>query len=83
MTENTFIDDRNNFRWKDVLGTGLRVFIAGIDGATGVAQVSGGGGTSSDMPCGVTKMKTISIGLNVPCIMRMPSTTQAIGSNTR
>ena len=24
--------------------------IAGIDGATGVAQVSGGGGTSNDMP---------------------------------
>ena len=47
----TFIDDRNNFRWKDVLSTGLRVFIAGIDGATGVAQVSGGGGgTSNDMP---------------------------------
>ena len=37
MAENTFIDDRNNFRWKDVLSTGLRVFIAGIDGATGVA----------------------------------------------
>ena len=50
MTEDTFIDDRNNFRWKDVLSTGLRVFIAGIDGATGVAQVSGGGGTSNDMP---------------------------------
>ena len=50
MAENTFIDDRNNFRWKDVLSTGLRVFIAGIDGATGVAQVSGGGGTSNDMP---------------------------------
>ena len=32
MTEDTFIDDRNNFRWKDVLSTGLRVFIAGIDG---------------------------------------------------
>ena len=50
MAEDTFIDDRNNFRWKDVLSTGLRVFIAGIDGATGVAQVSGGGGTSNDMP---------------------------------
>ena len=50
MAEDTFIDDRNNFRWKDVLNTGLRVFIAGIDGATGVAQVSGGGGTSNDMP---------------------------------
>ena len=45
-----FIDDRNNFRWKDVLSTGLRVFIAGIDGATGIAQVAGGGGTSNDMP---------------------------------
>lgn len=50
MAEDSFIDDRNNFRWKDVLSTGLRVFIAGIDGATGVAQVSGGGGTSNDMP---------------------------------
>lgn len=50
MAEDTFIDDRNNFRWKDVLNTGLRVFIAGIDGATGAAQVSGGGGTSNDMP---------------------------------
>ena len=50
MAEDTFIDDRNNFRWQDVLSTGLRVFIAGIDGATGVAQVSGGGGTSNDMP---------------------------------
>ena len=50
MAEDTFIDDRNDLRWKDVLSTGLRVFIAGIDGATGVAQVSGGGGTSNDMP---------------------------------
>lgn len=50
MAEDTFIDYRNNFRWKDVLSTGQRVFIAGIDGATGVAQVSGGGGTSNDMP---------------------------------
>ena len=30
--------------------TGLRVFMDGIDGATSVAQTSGGGGTSSDMP---------------------------------
>ena len=30
--------------------TGLSVFIDGIDGATSVAQTSGGGGTSSDMP---------------------------------
>ena len=50
IAEDTFIDDRNNFRWKDVLSTGLRVFISRIDGATGVAQVSGGGGTSNDMP---------------------------------
>ena len=50
MAEDTFIDDRNNFRWKDVLSTALRVFIAGIDGATSVAQVSGGGDTSNDMP---------------------------------
>ena len=50
MAENTFIDDCNFQRWKDVFGTGLRVFIDGIDGATSVAQTSGGGGTSSDMP---------------------------------
>ena len=50
MAEDTFIDDRNNFRWKDVLSTGLKVFIAEIDGATGVAQTSGGGGTLSDIP---------------------------------
>ena len=31
IAEDTFIDDRNNFRWKDVPSTGLRVFIAGID----------------------------------------------------
>ena len=50
MAENTFIDDYNFQRWKDVFATGLRVFMDGIDGATSVAQTSGGGGTSSDMP---------------------------------
>ncbi len=50
MAEDTFIDDRNFLRWEDVLKTGLRVFIAGINGATSVAPSSGGGGTSSDMP---------------------------------
>ena len=50
MAENTFIDDCNFLRWKDVFRTGLRVFIDGIDGATSVAQTSSGGGTSSDMP---------------------------------
>ena len=50
MAENTFIDDYNFLRWKDVFTTGLRVFMDGIDGATSVAQTSGGGGTSSDMP---------------------------------
>ena len=50
MAENTFIDDYNFLRWKDVFTTGLRVFMNGIDGATSVAQTSGGGGTSSDMP---------------------------------
>ena len=48
--KNTFIDDCNFQRWKDVFTTGLRVFMNGIDGATSVAQTSGGGGTSSDMP---------------------------------
>ena len=50
MAEDTFIDDYNFLRWKDVLSTGLRGFIAGINGATSVAPSSGGGGTSSDMP---------------------------------
>ena len=38
-----------DFLWKDVFRTGLGVFMDGIDGATRVAQTSGGG-TSSDMP---------------------------------
>ena len=50
MAEDTFIDDRNYLRWEDVLRTGLRVFIAGINGATSVAPSSIGGGTSNDMP---------------------------------
>ena len=50
MAENTFMDDYNFQRWKDVFTTGLRIFMDGIDGATSVAQVSGGGGTSNDMP---------------------------------
>lgn len=50
MAEDTFIDDRNFLRWEDVLNRGLQVFLAGLDGATGMAQVSGGGGTSNDMP---------------------------------
>ena len=49
MAENTFIDDYNFQHWKDVFTTGLRVFMNDIDGATSVAQTSGGG-TSSDMP---------------------------------
>jgi hypothetical protein len=50
LAEDTFIDDRNFLRWNDVLKTGLQVFLAGINGATNVAQTSGGGGTSNDMP---------------------------------
>jgi len=50
MAENTFIDDYNFQRWKDVFTTGPRVFMNGIDGATSVAQTSGGSGTSNDMP---------------------------------
>ena len=45
MAENTFMDDCNFQRWKDVFTTGLRIFMDGIDGATSVAQTSGGGGT--------------------------------------
>lgn len=40
MAEDTFIDDRNFLRFNDVLDRGRRVFLAGLDGATGVAQVS-------------------------------------------
>ena len=50
LAEDTFIDDRNFLRWNDVLKTGMQVFLAGINGATSVAQTSGGGGTTSNMP---------------------------------
>ena len=50
MAEDTFIDDRNFLRFNDVLDRGRRVFLAGLDGATDVSQVYGGGGTSNDMP---------------------------------
>lgn len=50
MAEDSFIDDRNYLRWEDVLNTGLRVFVAGINGATSMSESSGGGGTSNDMP---------------------------------
>ena len=33
-----------------MLYTGLRIFIAGLNGATSMAPSSGGGGTSNDMP---------------------------------
>lgn len=33
-----------------MLNTGLRIFIAGLNGATSMAPSSGGGGTSNDMP---------------------------------
>ena len=45
-----FIDDRNSLRFNDVLGRGRRVFLAGLDGSTNVAQGYGCGDTSSDMP---------------------------------
>ena len=48
-TNDTFIDDANFLRWNDVLESGVKALIAGIDGATTVAQ-GGGGGTSSDLP---------------------------------
>ena len=47
MAEDAFIDDRNYFRWEDVLNTGLHIFIAGLNGATSMAPSSGGGGTSN------------------------------------
>ena len=48
--EDSFIDDRNSLRFNDVLGRGRRVFLAGLDGSTNVAQGYGCGDTSSDMP---------------------------------
>lgn len=48
--EDSFIDDRNYLRFNDVLGRGRRVFLAGLDGSTNVAQGYGCGDTSSDMP---------------------------------
>ena len=50
MAEDTFIDDCNFLRWNDVMRTGLQVFIAGINGATSVAQTSGDGEAKNDMP---------------------------------
>lgn len=50
MAEDPFINDRNYLRWEDVLDTGLRVFIAGINGVTSMSESSGGGGTSNNMP---------------------------------
>jgi hypothetical protein len=50
FAEDTFIDDRYFLRWEDVLRTGIRVFIDGINGATSVVPSSGGGGTTNDMP---------------------------------
>ena len=44
------IDDRSFLLWKDVLKTGIHVFIAGFKGASSLAPSSGGGGTSNDMP---------------------------------
>lgn len=59
------LSDTNSFYWKyhecrkrrqrhqrksDFCQTGIRVFIAGINGATCVAPISGSSGTSNDMP---------------------------------
>lgn len=49
LAEDTLIDDAMYMRFDDVLSTAVRVFINGIDGATGITQ-TGGGGTSNDMP---------------------------------
>ena len=67
---------------KDVLSTGLRVFIADINGATGVAQVLAV--VAHQATClGVPNTRTISIGLTVPCVMPKPNTILAIGLNGR
>ena len=82
MAENTFIDDCNFQRWKDVFTTGLRVFMNGIDGATSVAQTSGGGGTSNDMPWRDRDEDFLDWPA-VLCDTPMLNIIQAIGSSTR
>ena len=53
---------------KDVPSTGLRVFIAGINGTTDVAQVLAV--VAHQATClGVPNTRTISIGLTLPCVM--------------
>ena len=67
---------------KDVLSTGLMVFIASINDATGVAQVLAV--VAHQAICrGETKTRTISIRLTVPCVIPKPNTILAIGLNGR
>ena len=57
MAEDTLIDDRNFLRFNEVLDRGRKVFLAGLDGATGVALGSGGGSTQT-VCLGEIRMKT-------------------------
>ena len=67
---------------KDMLSTGLMIFIAGINDATGVAQVLAV--VAHQAICrGETKTRTFLIGLTVPCVMPKPNTILAIGLNGR
>ena len=50
MAENTIIEDMCDMRFKDVLGTAVKMFIDGINGATSITQSGGGGGSNSDLP---------------------------------
>lgn len=50
MAENTIIEDMCDMRFKDVLGTAVKMFIEGINGATSITQSGGGGGSNSELP---------------------------------
>lgn len=50
MAENTIIEDMCDMRFKDVLGTAVKMFIEGVNGATSITQSGGGGGSNSELP---------------------------------
>ncbi|MBQ6031861.1 MAG: hypothetical protein IJL29_02425 [Prevotella sp.] len=79
MAEDTFIDDRYDFRWKDVLYTGLRVFRRCQLAWPRYQAVA----ARQTICHSETRMKTFSIGPAVLCDMPMPNIIQAIGSNGR
>ncbi len=50
MAENTIIEDMCDMRFKDVLGTAVKMFIEGVNRATSITQSGGGGGSNSELP---------------------------------